>query len=211
MDSCETLTRDATKCNRSMTFVNTENGEIKDCTQYCLDNKKIWIPLIFESLPTKAQFSVTDEKGKKKPLFLPVKQITFDGKYGEYSNSVEKWLNVLIDLENRNVKYTEGDGGQEFNKEQAIQQVNRIIDDRDTERLLITIEFNTIEDEENDTITKIPRNTQFVRFSDDYRLFRPNKMWKLSGNSLYLSIEIRVPELQDEDDAPEADEDGYFG
>lgn len=50
-NECEIITKNGSNCYRALNYKNNK-GQIKNCTDYCLENIKEWLPALLKNLPT---------------------------------------------------------------------------------------------------------------------------------------------------------------
>lgn len=50
-NECEIITKNGSNCYRALNYTNNK-GQIKNCTDYCLENIKEWLPALLKNLPT---------------------------------------------------------------------------------------------------------------------------------------------------------------
>lgn len=50
-NECENITKKGSNCYRALNYKNNK-GQIKNCTDYCLENIKEWLPSLLKNLPT---------------------------------------------------------------------------------------------------------------------------------------------------------------
>lgn len=119
LGGCPAATKDGMNCNSSLVY--TADGKTLDCTEYCRENCRTWVPNMFkrENIPSGAIINVDDRKVNVDIKFTSIMLYTYNEKE-DIGTGLELYIYPNGDIKDPN---TDEDGGISLTSNKTIEMV----------------------------------------------------------------------------------------